>query len=346
VGRWSRSVTGGQDEWTPPSGTESGLQPPSAFFDPALGRRVKIAERGYCCWRMSVFNPLEADEPIGVIALSGPVDMDRLETGLEVLRSWGHPVELASNICHRSGYLSGMDDARLEGLVELLDRGVRTLIAARGGYGATRLLRRLPWQRLVSEGVRIVGFSDLPAVLNPLARTAVQVHGPMVAAGLDRATNARRLRRLLAGELVGTELFRIPVEKVVRPGRARGVTAGGNLSLLAALMGTPWEVDLSDKVLFVEEVSEPPYRLDRLLTHLRCSVSFERVKALISGKLHACRPSSECASRWYDLLLESAPPGVPVIRDLPFGHGATNTAFPIGATVTIDTERRTIIWSE
>jgi muramoyltetrapeptide carboxypeptidase len=111
-------------------------------------------------------------------------------------------------------------------------------------------------------------------------------------------------------------------------------------------MGTPWEPDFGDRVLFLEEVSESPYRLDRLLTHIRDSASFRKVKALITGSLYGCRPHTECLSRWREVLLDAAPEDVPVVVGLPFGHGAKNMAFPLGATVEVDTDRRVVIWSE
>jgi muramoyltetrapeptide carboxypeptidase len=294
---------------------------------------------------MSTWRPLEANEPIGVVALSGPVDPDRLAAGLNVLRSWDRPVELASNLMARQSYLAGDDRSRLDGLTELLDRGVRTFVAARGGYGVTRLMKRLPWNRLVDQGIRFVGFSDLTALLNPLSASVVQIHGPMVAAGLSRPSNARRLKDVLEGRLLGRPVAEFPESSVLRHGHSRGVVVGGNLSLMVSLLGTPWEPDFTDRVVFLEEVSEPPYRLDRMLTHLRDSVSFSRVKALICGSLHACRPHAECASRWADLLLENTPQGVPVVVDLPFGHGARNLAFPIGARVEVETRRGAVIWS-
>ena len=300
---------------------------------------------GVIVGEMSVWRPLVRDEPIGVVALSGPVDPGTLAGGLDVLRSWGHPVELASNIDARSGYLAGTDDDRLAGLVELLDRGVRTFIATRGGYGVTRLMDRLPWQRLAADEVRFIGFSDLTAVLNPLARSVMQVHGPMVAAGLARPANDARLRDLLGGRLVDRELFTVPSRAVLRHGRVVGRTVGGNLSVVAAMIGTPWEPDFRDAVLVLEEVGEAPYRLDRLLTQIRGSASFGGVKALICGTLHACRPHAECVARWSDLLLEATAVGTPVAVGLPFGHGAKNMAFPVGATVEVDTRRGAVSWS-
>jgi len=294
---------------------------------------------------MSTWRSLDSGEPIGVAALSGPVDPAKLDEGLQVLRSWGNPVFLASNLRDRESYLAGSDDDRLDGLAELLDRGVRTIIAARGGFGSTRLLDRLPWDRLIADEVRFVGFSDLTAVLNPLASSVIQIHGPMAAAGLGRTINANRLRDVLDGRLVGRTLFPIPEDCVLRHGAAEGIALGGNLSLLSALMGTRWEPDFNDSVLFVEEVSEAPYRLDRLLTHLRGSASFAGVKALIGGSLHACRPRSESLSRWCELLLESVPDTVPIVVGMPFGHGAKNLAFPVGASVRIDTRRGALSWS-
>jgi muramoyltetrapeptide carboxypeptidase len=294
---------------------------------------------------MSVWTPLEPHEPIGVVALSGPADPGKLAEGLAVLRSWGHPIELASNLDEREGYLAGGDESRLAGLIDLLEGGVRTFVAARGGYGATRLLHRLPWRRFEDEGARFVGFSDLTALLNPLSQSLVQVHGPMVAAGLGRPSNARRLENLLRGELIGRRLFRVPRSKVLRHGVAEGMALGGNLSLLVSLLGTPWEPDFTDRVVFLEEVAETPYRLDRMLTHLGCSASFKNVKALICGSLHACRPHAECVSRWADLVMETTAPDVPVVVGMPFGHGASNLAFPIGARVEVDTGRGAVIWS-
>jgi muramoyltetrapeptide carboxypeptidase len=294
---------------------------------------------------MGIWRSLDPHEPLGVVALSGPVDPAKLDDGLQVLRSWGNPVWLASNLRDRESYLAGSDDDRLGGLLELLDRGVRTFIAARGGFGSTRLLEHFPWDRLIADEVRFVGYSDLTAILNPLASSVVQIHGPMVAAGLEQNSNADRLRKLLDGRLEGQTLFPIPSGCVLRHGAAEGIALGGNLSLLSALMGTRWEPDFSDSVLFVEEVSEPPYRLDRLLTHLRGSASFRGVKALIGGSLHACRPKSKCLSRWCELLLESVPETVPVVVGMPFGHATRNLAFPVGGSVKIDTRRGALTWS-
>jgi muramoyltetrapeptide carboxypeptidase len=287
------------------------------------------------------------DEPIGVVALSGPVDPGALEAGLEVLRGWGHPLALAPNLGRRSGYLAGEDDERIDGLEKVLEQGARTLIAARGGYGVTRLMHRLPWARMVDAGTSFVGYSDLTALMNALATRGggVQFHGPMVAAGLVDRRNSEHLHALLDGGLVGQTLFRFPRSSVVRGGRARGPALGGNLALITSLLGTPFEPSFDGCVLFLEEVGEPLYRLDRMLTQLASAVTFQGVKALIGGSLRGCRPAGERSERWRYLLRELAPPGAAIAVGLPFGHSARNLGFPIGSHVEVDTNSGLVTWS-
>ena len=293
------------------------------------------------------FRLLSPGESIGVVALSGPVDGQRLARGLEALSATGHPLVVAPNVHAREGYLAGSDRARLEGLERVLDHGARVLVAARGGYGVSRLLDELPWDRLVREGVTFVGFSDLTAVMAPLQARggAVQVHGPMAGVGLDRQENLRRLMAVLRGEVPGRELFRFRESSVVRPGRASGHSVGGNLTVLCSLLGTPWEPPWEGSVLFLEELGEPLYRLDRLLTQLWSSGRLHCVNALIGGSLRGCRPAQERGARWKRLLLDAAPPGVPIVVDRPFGHGSRNLAFPLGAHLEVDTAAGCVTWS-
>jgi muramoyltetrapeptide carboxypeptidase len=295
------------------------------------------------------FLPLAPEEPIGVVALSGPVESrERLAAGLEELRRWGHPVVLAPNLTERAGFLAGDDAVRVAGLRWVIQRGARVLVAVRGGYGVTRILSALAIDGLASAGVCFVGFSDATAVLNAMAAEGAgpQIHGPMVAAGLARRDNADRLRSMLAGELVGRALFRFGPARVLRPGRVAGIALGGNLSLLASLVATPYEPNLDGAVLFLEDVGEPLYRLDRMLTHLRSSGRLRDVKALICGSLRGCGPVAERARAWRRMVLESVPSEAVVVVDQPFGHGARNLAFPIGAVVEVDTAAGLIRWSD
>jgi len=291
------------------------------------------------------FRSLAGGEPIGVFALSGPVDPVRLEAGLDVLRSWGHPVVEAANVRTRGPvrYLAGGDRERLNGLLGLLDRGVRVAIAARGGYGVMRLAGELPEGRLAREGACLVGFSDLTPLLVRLASAGhPQVHGPVVASLPDDQESAERLRRILMGELgPGDVLMAFGPGEVVRPGRVFGVLLGGNLTMLAASVGTPAEADFAGTILALEDINEPIYRIDRLLTQLRLSGRLDGVKALIYGDLSDFEPADRVRLR--ELLLEAVP-NVPVVAGLPFGHGRRNDPFLLGGVVELDTAAGTLVW--
>lgn len=289
---------------------------------------------------------MRAGGRVGVFALSGPPDPAALAAGIRRLEAAGFGVRRAANLDHRDAYLAGADAARVAGLVGLLDEGVDVLLAARGGYGALRALPLLPWERLRSWGGWLVGFSDVTALHGAAAVNglAASVHGPMGTTLARHEPSATRLLALLRGE-APRRLFRVPPSRVVRPGIARGVAVGGNLAVLASLAGTPYAPDLGGAVLFLEDVGEPGYRIDRLLTQLRLSSRLDSVKALIAGCLSRCgRGEPEWRKRWRRLLDEAAPPGAVVVEGLPFGHGAANVAFPLGVEVTVDTGRSEITW--
>jgi len=306
-------VTPGQDEWTPPFGAQnpaySLLQPLLLVaYRPDPQRVLHVTSRlSAWCYPDAVkdsWPTLRREEPIGIVALAGPAEQSKLEAGLTLLEQWGNPVLVAPNVLARTSYLAGDDDARLMGLEWVLDRGARLLVAARGGYGVLRLLQRLPWQRLIRDRVQLVGFSDLTALLNPLVDSggAPQVHGPMVAAGLARARSHRRLRQVLTGELVGKVLFRFGQDAVYRHGKVVGRAMGGNLTMLAALAGTGFAPSYDGAVLFLEEVGEPLYRLDRCVTQLALSGCLSGVKALIGGSLRGCHPTAERDDAWRRML--------------------------------------------
>jgi len=283
---------------------------------------------------------------LGLFALSGPVPERRVAAGMTILRDLGFAPLLAPNARERAGYLAGGDDARLEGLEWLLDNGAEALLAVRGGYGIHRLLERLPYQRLGDWGGWIAGFSDVTALHCALSRRAphATLHGPMTTTLSRHGPSTARLVAWLEGR-AGATLFRVNPGQVVRGGRARGVSVGGNLALLAALEGTAFAPVCDGGVLFLEDVGEPLYRLDRMLNQLRLSSRLARVAAIVAGQLTECgRREPGWRARWHRLLLEVAPDGCVVLDGLPFGHGVRNLPIPLGVEVEIDTGRGTVAW--
>jgi len=261
------------------------------------------------------------------------------------MRSWGYPIVEASNLSAASNYLAGSDEDRLAGLRELLDAGVRWIFAARGGFGVTRLLDRLPLGELAERGVSFVGYSDLTALLNAMLGfegAAAQIHAPVVTELARRSDDAARLRDLLEKGGPGDMLFSFSEENILRSGEATGKAAGGNLSMLAALAGTPYQPDLEGSVLFLEEVKEPAYRIDRMLTQLAASGMLQGVRAVICGRLKAC--SEDAKQTFRQRLLELLPPRVPILDMMAFGHGAGHRAIPLGVRVEVESAGGRVMW--
>ncbi|CAG1773302.1 partial putative murein peptide carboxypeptidase, partial [uncultured bacterium] len=218
---------------------------------------------------------------------------------------------------------------------------------ARGGYGVTRVLHRLP-ERLLAETAKLhCGFSDLTALSAFLRERCglVSLHGPMVAADLAApldAWTAPFFPAMLEGR--GPGRLEVPSAELVVPGRAEGPLVGGCLSLLAALCGTPWDYDYDEALLFLEEVGEEAYRVDRMLGTLVSSGRWGRLAGIIVGSMtRVTFGGSEDPDRLRQLLCDRlAPLGVPVALGLPFGHGGANVPLPVGARASWDGEARTL----
>lgn len=281
---------------------------------------------------------------MGVVAPSGPVDPERLARGVGVLEGLGFRVRVSDAVARRAGYLAGPDQARLADLQGLLDDpSVRAVFCARGGYGSQRIVPHLDWTGLRRAPKVVVGYSDATALLLAVVRAiGTAVHGPMVAAdlacGLDEPSR-ERLSRLLGDPEYRWE-DSLPTG--VRPGRAAGRLLGGCLSVLAATAGTAHAPDTRGAVLFLEDVNEQAYRLDRLLLQLRQSGMLDGVAGVVFGTLDGCKPYEGVTP--LDVVRDHfAESPYPVAFGLPAGHSmaganVTNLALPLGVRVEIDTE--------
>ena len=213
--------------------------------------------------------------------------------------------------------------------------GVKAIVVARGGYGATRIVDRLPWEELARAPKWIVGFSDVTALhAEAMARGVASVHGPNVTglAAHDPWTRACWLRAL--------ERPRAEVEwgdlGVVRAGSAEGPLVGGNLALVEAMAAAGRWNPPEGAVLALEDVSERPYRLDRMLTSLRLGGHLARLAGIVLGEFSECNPGADGVVAAVVLAERTRDLGFPVVGGAPFGHGARNDAFTLGARARID----------
>ncbi len=294
-----------------------------------------------------IFPPrLEPGATIGVAAISGPVDPARLDAGVRGLEQRGYRVVLAANARTRRGFLAGSDAERAEGYRGLIrDPGVDAIFFARGGYGASRILARLDSEEIRARPRIHLGGSDLTALFAFLARRAglASFYGPMVAVGMADETPLD-WEAVLSGTTPSPHRF--AQSEVLAGGEGAGPLVGGCLSLIAAACGTPEAVDARGAVLFWEDVGEDTYRLDRMLTQLERSGTFDALQAMLIGSISPGARSGEspdAAGVWLREYFAGAP--FPVLSGLPAGHLPGTRTLPLGLPVRVDAGQRLLEFS-
>ena len=290
--------------------------------------------------------PVHPGDRVGVAALSGPVAPEALESGVEALRELGFEPVLASNLSARHGLFAGSDDERLAGFHDLLaDESIKGIIFARGGHGVLRLLPRLDWDQIVRQPRAYVGYSDLTPLLNLLVSRAGQValHGPMVAVDLARGLEQAERESLLSA-LAGERPAPMKLAGSGKP--CEGRLIGGCLSLLNAVVGTSFEVRAAGTILFWEDVDEPLYRLDRMLTQLRLSGSLHRVNGMVMGRIGLRQDDGDDVAL-ADLLGEwESELSCTVGYGVDCGHGQPNLTLPLGLHSRLDPDRGELSFPE
>lgn len=285
---------------------------------------------------------LRPGDRVVVVSPSGPLAEQRLQDGLSCLRAWGFDAVPAAHAGARLGHLAGADADRLADLQAALDdHDVRGVWASRGGYGLTRIVHRLDWSATRERPKVIVGFSDTTALLHAAwSRARLRtVHGQFAGRAHLVASHeaaAARLRELVAGRIPDPLLQGLDA---LTDGRATGPLLGGNLAVLCAQIGTPEAIDLRGAVLFVEDVNEPPYGVDRLLTQLRRSGALDEVRGVVVGEFSGDAPGVDVAATADVVADRLGDLGVPVVVDAPIGHRDDMLALPHGATVALDAGR-------
>ena len=290
---------------------------------------------------------LRVGDRVAVVAPAGPVLPERLEAGLSVLRSWGLDVVLGEHVVggdRRWEYLAAEDAARAGDLMRAwCDPDVSALVCARGGYGVHRMVDLLDWPALAKAGPKVlVGFSDVTALHQAFAAHLGMstVHGPVVTSlGAGDDESRERLRSLLLDPVPGLSITPTAARTVVG-GQADGVLVGGNLALVAAEAGTPNRMPAAGSIAVLEDVDEPAYRLDRLLTQLLRSGWFDQVHGIVLGDFTGGVTTETLDDLARDRL---GALGVPVVAGAAFGHAARNLAFPLGVRAHLDADAGSVV---
>lgn len=291
---------------------------------------------------------LRPGDRVAVVAPSGPLAPERLDRGLDVLRGWDlDPVAAphARDTHPTLRYLAAADEERAHDLQQAwCDPAVKAVFAARGGYGAQRMVDLLDWDALRAAAPKpLVGFSDVTVLHEAFAvRAGVStLHGPAVAGEVflkDDATREHLRRTLFAPETVRALVS--PTARPLVPGRARGVTLGGCLTMLATEVGTPRaRRGAAGGLLLLEDIGEPPYRLDRALTQLLRAGWLDGVAGIVLGSWSGCGPYERVREVLRDRL---GGLGVPVAEEFGFGHGDSALTLPLGVPAELDATAGTL----
>ncbi|KOG43016.1 S66 peptidase family protein [Streptomyces resistomycificus] len=288
---------------------------------------------------------------VAVVAPSGPVAEERLQAGLDILRGWDLDPVVASHVLDVHGelrYLAGSDADRAADLQGAwCDPSVAAVLCARGGYGAQRMVDLLDWEAMRAAGPKVfVGFSDVTVLHQAIATRLglVTLYGP-AAAGVDFVKNARAQEHLQA-TLFAPETVRTIASSgaALVPGRARGITLGGCLSMLTSDLGTPHApATARGGLLVIEDVGEPAYRVDRMLTQLLRAGRLDGVAGVALGSWAGCGPYDDLRAVLADRL---GGLGVPVAEEFGFGHCEGALTMPLGAPAELDAEAGTLTLDE
>ncbi|MCI5080067.1 MAG: LD-carboxypeptidase [Saprospiraceae bacterium] len=303
---------------------------------------------------------LKKGDTIGLITPGSFIPDDALEKAIKNIESLGFQAKMGKHIRAERGFTAGTDQQRLEDLHRMFsDPQVQAVWCARGGYGCGRLLPMIDYQLIKKHPKVLIGYSDITALLQAIyIKTGlIGFHGPVGASELTDYTRSQFQAVLMNPSTT----YSIPIAsenqanenatfqtQILCPGTASGPLAGGNLSLLASMAGTSFALDATDKIVFLEDIGEKPYRIDRMLTQLRQSANLHKAKAIALGIFADCEADPDARSlslmdtlkdRLYDLK-------IPVIYGLSFGHIDHMCTLPIGVPARLDTTSKTLTLEE
>jgi len=302
---------------------------------------------------MSLIPPyLKKGDTIGIVAPAGFMPIEKMQQCIETLDSWGFNVQLgATTHSDSSNYFSGTDDERLADLQAMIDNPeIKCVLCARGGYGTSRIIDRLNFKRFRKRPKWIVGFSDITALHWHLLRNyrVASLHAPMAAAFNDAAPAdpcLQSLRNALEGV---PAVYETAAHAFNREGKARGELIGGNLALINHLIGTDSDLKTKNRILFIEDVGEYLYNIDRMLLQLKRSRKLNRLAGLIVGGFTDMKDTERPFGKAvYDIIADAVRDyDYPVCFGFPVSHGQENYALKVGADYNLVVEAGRVVLSE
>lgn len=304
---------------------------------------------------------LKKGDTIGLIAPGYTFSEETLISVKKIMVDMGFKIYHTNRISQRHGYFSNTDKERADDLNHMFSNPmVNGILCIRGGYGCTRIMDLIDYNLIANNPKVLIGFSDVTALLNGIYKITglVTFHGP-VGSTLDDKYSQKALLRMVKKpkeiqELKNAKITNTPRldsdfdRYVINPGIARGRLCGGSLTLINSLIGTPHEIDFTNKIVCIEDVEEAPYRIDRMLTQLLNGPTFKKAAGIVFGVCKGCNSTTNPNSfTLKEVIIDRIKPlGVPAAYGFSFGHIEQNFTFPIGANAIFDAKKLTIELTE
>ncbi len=299
---------------------------------------------------------LQKGDTIGLIAPGSPVTEEKLNKAITNLENLGFHVHYTKNILAKQGYLAGTDQQRLDDLHLMFNnQKINGIWCIRGGYGCGRILPDIDYSLIRKYPKPMIGYSDVTALLQAifLKTGIIGFHGPVAVSEFTDYTICQfqtilmepkapiQIKNAVENDKKENTAFQ---NKVINSGKAKGKIMGGNLSLIASLAGTKYQLNAKGKIIFLEEIGERPYRIDRMLTQLLQSCNLGQAAGIALGIFDDCEAKEGTDSLTLMETLEDrlGPLGIPVIYGLSFGHIDNQFTFPIGIEAELDTEKHIV----
>ncbi len=293
---------------------------------------------------MDIIHPphLKKGDNIGIAAPAGHFDSDKFNAGVNIIKEMGFKVTIPEDIFLKKRYFAGSDQHRAKLINALFsDPTINAIACARGGFGSLRVLSYLNYDSIKKNPKILIGFSDITALLLTINERCgfVTYHGPVLTSlGLSSEKSHISMYSVLSNKK--QKKFEIENNHIIKSGKAEGVISGGNLSTICHMTGTPFQPDFNDKIIFFEDVNEPLYKIDRMLSQMKLAGCFNGIKGIVLGTFENCSTKEEINKVIIEIFDEFK---IPVISGLKIGHGKENLTIPIGNRAFFDTDTNELI---
>ena len=288
---------------------------------------------------------LKKGDTIAMLAPAGILINRRhiIDEARDLAESWGLKVVYGKNMFNQNHHFAGTDEERCQDFQEALNnKNIKAIWCARGGYGSVRILDLLDFSKFKENPKWIIGYSDITAFHNHIHNLGVEtLHAMMGSSMQDKPEDIENTIKTFKKALFGESLrYRIPSSKYNKVGDVKGQLVGGNITLLASMLGSRSQISTEDKILFIEEIGEYKYAIDRMLQSLKRAGYFNKLKAVVVGEMTKIkRNNNPWGSSIEELVLNVVPKNIPILFNFPAGHDPDNRALIMGRTVKVSIKK-------